>query len=835
MLSRVVRRSGQILPAQPSRFFHPASSRKLSFTHQAAMSSQNKTIDLGQHRTIEANHSIKKAAYFLVEKFLPFLAAHNLPEQSAFISYSRENETLSTCIAEQKIHVTEIRLIAKLLRYAGINIWIDHVSGVAGAEFEKMLKDEINRVDFCVVMCTPDYRAKSLGNPNGPQFGVFYECLAMEEKLTKKLQEGNFDAWKEIIPINIVGKYEQSTPDFIQRNLEGGRLTACVMVDHEGGFLGWPHCFEGLLGILRNIYGLNMYMEDYQRLEADLLDLISNQSDLAYKYDIKVVQEKYYASIVSKFSSDEPINLNELRQILNTGVDVNMRHKVYGTTPLFELVRYGRPDAVEIAEILLQYNASLDSSAQGITLPMLIACNKHVPLLRWLLEQKAMANQNINLSGYLNQLDHWRGDGAIHKVAEARQEDYDAAIEIINLFHRYGADINAKTRHHQKIAFHIGAQCNARPIVERLNKLGADPLAKKDFERMPAELAPIDSDLRHDLLEKQHGASLPFLHRILLSKPDQKIRLAGEAQILKRLKKLLGKIEPATRNLLGLNETRNPHGAPLHIAIANHWHKILDFFLEQPDIQVNLKVGSMQEAPLYKAIRLLSDVSRHDTVRVKDSILLIVKTLLKAPGINVNIQNCYGVSPLYEAVYWGLYDVVKLLLESGANINDKSDSGFTPLIVAAWRNQYQIAELILRQGESTDVKAKTQMGESVLYIVAEYGAGFEDGGCDFATLLLDHGVDINEKNGHYQKTALHLAIEKNNVQLAVFLIERGASVAEKDSFGRTIQDYCTYHTDIMIKKAIITRGKDYVPPNADLDIKDTLADESSTSNRRMGR
>ncbi len=63
-------------------------------------------------------------------------------------------------------------------------------------------------------------------------------------------------------------------------------------------------------------------------------------------------------------------------------------------------------------------------------------------------------------------------------------------------------------------------------------------------------------------------------------------------------------------------------------------------------------------------------------------------------GVDPNIQNKYGSTPLHEAAYWGLVDVVKLLLMYGADPTVKDKDGKTPLDLARARGRRKIVSVI---------------------------------------------------------------------------------------------------------------------------------------------
>jgi len=60
----------------------------------------------------------------------------------------------------------------------------------------------------------------------------------------------------------------------------------------------------------------------------------------------------------------------------------------------------------------------------------------------------------------------------------------------------------------------------------------------------------------------------------------------------------------------------------------------------------------------------------------------MIELLLNYKGVNVNIQDRFGNTPLYYAVYFSAQDLISLLLKHGANPLIKNNEDVTPLDIA---------------------------------------------------------------------------------------------------------------------------------------------------------
>ncbi len=202
-----------------------------------------------------------------------------------------------------------------------------------------------------------------------------------------------------------------------------------------------------------------------------------------------------------------------------------------------------------------------------------------------------------------------------------------------------------------------------------------------------------------------------------------------------------------------------------------------------------------------------------------------VRELLKR-GMNPNIKDRRGWTPLHYAVKAGHYDIVWLLLDYGANPNTRvgDGTGVTPLHLAVRNQNYDIAKLLLNAGAKPD--ARDELGKSPLHeaassgnflithLLIERGANVNAVDVDGRTplheavielspkepkekrlerrgvvaLLLKYGADPNIKDKYYFRTPLHYAALNGDVDVVKELLERGADPTIRDSKGKTPLD-----------------------------------------------
>ncbi|KAL8720876.1 MAG: hypothetical protein Q9225_002321 [Loekoesia sp. 1 TL-2023] len=190
--------------------------------------------------------------------------------------------------------------------------------------------------------------------------------------------------------------------------------------------------------------------------------------------------------------------------------------------------------------------------------------------------------------------------------------------------------------------------------------------------------------------------------------------------------------------------------------------------------------------------------------------LEITNTLLKYPGIKIDLQDAHGMTALYLAAKYDHWQIVVLLLEAGASV-DIGDYkvGRTALRVAAERDHVEVVEDLLRHGARVDLADRsggTPMLHAVmqgaenalrklieaggnLHVVDENGQSLLHCASDkdrsrIARTLIDGGLDLNNRD-QSKRTPLHLASQHGNTTTLSVLLEKNADPTLKDQYGRT--------------------------------------------------
>lgn len=134
-------------------------------------------------------------------------------------------------------------------------------------------------------------------------------------------------------------------------------------------------------------------------------------------------------------------------------------------------------------------------------------------------------------------------------------------------------------------------------------------------------------------------------------------------------------------------------------------------------------------------------------------------------GMDLNHIDRLGNTAMTIAAYYGHYDILKMLSEYGADLDKADKRGSTPLMIACYKGYYDIVRYLIQQGCNLD------------------------------------------KEGAQGKTALMMAVMPENAEANYEIVEQlimyGADGNIKDSFGRTVLDYCRNEE---IKGYLVSQG-----------------------------
>jgi type II secretion system protein G len=171
---------------------------------------------------------------------------------------------------------------------------------------------------------------------------------------------------------------------------------------------------------------------------------------------------------------------------------------------------------------------------------------------------------------------------------------------------------------------------------------------------------------------------------------------------------------------------------------------VKSFLNENPQV-VNINNVIGYPTPLLCAItgdkidvvRLLldhgADINTYDPfdaalhIAVEHDNIEILNLLVAAKGVDINIKNVSGETPLHMASYSKLphkIEILKLLISKGADINARDDDGYTPLHRAIDAGNMKIVKILVLKG--ANVNEKTKNGDSPLKLAQKNNPNSSD-------------------------------------------------------------------------------------------------------------
>ncbi|HUU05466.1 MAG TPA: ankyrin repeat domain-containing protein, partial [Patescibacteria group bacterium] len=158
-------------------------------------------------------------------------------------------------------------------------------------------------------------------------------------------------------------------------------------------------------------------------------------------------------------------------------------------------------------------------------------------------------------------------------------------------------------------------------------------------------------------------------------------------------------------------------------------------------------------------------------------------------------RNESGYTPLHWAVLTNQEEIVSLFLSRGAEIQPTSTSGYTPLHDAVYGGNIKIVKLLIDHG--ADIYAADQLGKRPLDLAIERGhaqivpllkplhLAAESGDLIRVKNIVEKipkSLNLKDERGW---SPLHLAVKNGHLEIAKFLMDRGAEINARGVRGVT--------------------------------------------------
>jgi ankyrin repeat protein len=203
-----------------------------------------------------------------------------------------------------------------------------------------------------------------------------------------------------------------------------------------------------------------------------------------------------------------------------------------------------------------------------------------------------------------------------------------------------------------------------------------------------------------------------------------------------------------------------------------------------------------------------------------------IQELLASDPALVNVRGDYDKTPLHWAAEKNDTRLANVLLAAGANINAETTWGSTPLQWAANMGSREVAELLLAQGAAPQLNMWAAAGLGMLDVVQSFWLTSD-------TLKPNAGQARSRKlpDGSWGKTAppesyadlvseaFYIAARNGHVDVAKFLLEKGANVNCRGFFGAPGLHWAAINGHKEMVEFLIAHG-------ADLNLRDEKFDST---------
>ena len=163
--------------------------------------------------------------------------------------------------------------------------------------------------------------------------------------------------------------------------------------------------------------------------------------------------------------------------------------------------------------------------------------------------------------------------------------------------------------------------------------------------------------------------------------------------------------------------------------------------------------------------RLVEAVKRHETAPIR---------ALLEEGVEVNVPEVDGTTPLHWAVHHDDAALVERLLGAGAHVSAQNRYGIEPLSIACINGSAAVVEALLTAG--ADPNTFQPEGETALMTAARSGS------VDVVELLLARGADVNARETWRGQTATMWAAAEGHAAVVRMLVSAGADVDARSTF-----------------------------------------------------
>ena len=453
-------------------------------------------------------------------------------------------------------------------------------------------------------------------------------------------------------------------------------------------------------------------------------------------------------------------NFEITKLLLENSANPNMRFEDIEKGNPTPLIHASGANQKDIAQLLLQYGADANlKNANGLTALMVAINNKNNDLVKLLIDNGVDINFRVNLKNVAKQLE-------IERATPLMSAIFADNYEAIKLLFQNGVNTSIRTTfihdytvskvvyELSPLAYTIMYNKDNNIVISLLNYAG---IISNDTSLLYTPIKKGDLEMTKLLIN--NGCPTDIKNAIMVANQVHQDKIENFLKLITK-----ETLDKNTEQLLSASSSGN-------LSLAEDAIRNLAF--------INF-VDTNGNTPLINA------VSNKNAEMVK---------LLLDNGANTNIRNKQGDTALILAVREGNIRIAKLLLDHHANANVKDNKGNFVITTAEYYRHQDMVQLL----KEYDAKDQFQINENLLSAVRESILGR-------VKKAIADGADVNViiKNN----TALHMASQSGDIEIAKTLIDNKANVNIKNRTGITPLMVASYYGKIGIVKLLLNNGAD---------------------------
>ncbi len=501
-------------------------------------------------------------------------------------------------------------------------------------------------------------------------------------------------------------------------------------------------------------------------------------------------------------TDDEEREIRRIQAMVQNSPDLINAPNGNNGTPLFQAAKNGQ---LRVVAFLLDHGADVNARS-GIPIgqdgatwtPLLAAANSgHKAMVELLLSRGADVNASAFPVGSALNTAARNNFQVVVEVLLAHKANIDATdmennqrhaplywavkngnTSMVKLLIAKGADVNARTSSGET-ALHVAAEQGNQEILRSLLDAKADVTVKTVEGNTPLHNAARSNLPDNIRLLLAAGADVNARNEI----GQTPLVVAVQRRWIDAAKELLqAKADP---NL----ETKPEYfsgGTPLHFATENDDADMIKLLVAS---HANINARDRTETtPLFPAV-----------VNGRSKAVVALLEAKADPNVVRTSKDRERWTPLHYAAEKGKVEIVEALLQHGANPDaqtgyspqspqfpgspqNRSDlTGVTPLYLATLNNQADSVKLLLAHKADPNLPAKDTATPLIRAIWNR--------NVPIATMLLDHGADVNVRGDWNGMTPLHFAVQFTSLDLVEAILAHQPDMNAMDNNGATALDY----------------------------------------------